>query len=107
VHNLRNEQYHGGGPTVPQLRDLDAARAFAVQVFSILFDEPDVNGLFDAYINRDVPPPRTTDEDRLIDEEHGLIEVCGQMENASQVLFAIDPTRYHQIASLLREAGNR
>ncbi|HTU47338.1 MAG TPA: hypothetical protein VMF91_19905 [Bryobacteraceae bacterium] len=92
---------------MPQLRDLDAARAFAVQVFSILFDEPDVNGLFDAYINRDVPPPRTTDEDRLIDEEHGLIEVCGQMENASQVLFAIDPTRYHQIASLLREAGNR
>ena len=38
-HDLRNNQYHAGGATVPQARELDGIRKVAIHVFSVLFDE--------------------------------------------------------------------
>ncbi|HEX7680684.1 MAG TPA: hypothetical protein VF713_21295, partial [Thermoanaerobaculia bacterium] len=44
------------------------------------------------------PPPRRKEHDRAIDSAYGLIEVCGQMEYASDILYALDPTRYRETA---------
>src|SRR4051812_42241733 len=36
-HEVRNGQYHGGGATVPQARELDGVRNAALWIFSVLF----------------------------------------------------------------------
>lgn len=103
VHNLRNEQYHGGGPSYPGKRDLDAARAFALQVYSVLFDEPDIEGLLSSHQPGDSDlPPRTEEDDKTIDDAHGLVDLCGKKEYSSQVLYAYDPVRYRSVALRLR-----
>jgi hypothetical protein len=104
-HEVRNGQYHNGGATVPQRRELDGVRAAAMEVFAILFDSPDVNALLDAHVSArtPVPPvPRTDEDDRLIDSAHGMIEVAGRPEYASDVLYALDPERYRDVALELR-----
>ena len=99
-HQVRNEQYHVGGATVPQQRELDGVRAAALEVFSILFDEEDVSLLLEEHMAmmNPPPPPRADAHDRLIDHEYGMIEVCGRLEYASEVLYATDPDRYRDVA---------
>lgn len=100
-HNVRNGQYHVGGATVPQRRELDGARAAALEVFSTLFDETDPEVLLETYIaaaSPVPPPPRTDEHDRVIDTVHGMIDVCGREEYASDVLYAVDPNRYREVA---------
>lgn len=104
-HEVRNGQYHVGGATVPQRRELDGVRAAAMEVFAVLFDAPDVSSLLDAYVAERTPPPlaqRTDDDDRLIDNAYGIIEVGDRMEYASDVLYALDPERYRETALELR-----
>jgi len=108
VHNLRNEQYHGGGPSYPGKKDLDAARAFALQVFSVLFNEPDIEGLLTSHQSgTSALPPRTDDDDRAIDDSHGLVDLCGRKEYSSDVLYAYDPVRYRSVALSLRTASTQ
>lgn len=100
-HEVRNGQYHVGGATVPQRRELDGVRAAALEVFSVLFDEPDASSLLDEYVAEMgpvPPPPRSDEHDRLIDSEHGMVEVCGQPEYTSDVLYGLDPNRYREAA---------
>jgi hypothetical protein len=100
-HEVRNGQYHVGGATVPQRRELDGARAAALEVFSTLFDEGDVAVLLEEHIAALSPlplPPRMEEHDRVIDSRHGMIEVCGESEYVSAVLYALDPVRYREIA---------
>jgi len=100
-HDVRNGQYHIGGATVPQRRELDGVRAAALEVFSVLFEEPDMDGLLDAYIaarSSAPPPPRTDEHDKIIDATHGMVEVCGEMEYTSEVLYSLDPVRYREVA---------
>lgn len=103
VHNLRNEQYHGGGPSYPGKKDLDAARAFALQVFSVLFDESDIEGLLSSHQpgSSDLPP-RAEEDDKIIDDAHGLVDLCGQKEYSSDLIYAYDPVRYRNVALSLR-----
>jgi hypothetical protein len=103
-HEVRNGQYHVGGATVPQRRELDGARAAAMEVFAVLFDAPDVSALLDGYVAARTPPPaqRTDDDDRLIDDAYGMIEVGDRKEYASDILYALDPERYREIALELR-----
>ncbi len=106
-HEIRNGQYHVGGATIPQRRELDGCRAAAIEIFSVLFDTTDVATLLDQAIaanSTPAMPPRTNDEDRLIDTEHGMIEVCGSTEYASDVIYALDPNRYREMAIELRSA---
>ena len=108
-HEVRNEQYHMGGGTVPQRRELDGVRAAALEVFSILFDETDASALLDEYIsarNSSPAPPRTDTHDRLIDDEHDMIDVCGRVEYASDVLYSLDPERYRDVALALENDAN-
>jgi hypothetical protein len=108
-HDVRNRQYHVGGAEVPQERVLDDAREAAIEVFGVLFDQPDVNGLLEVYVahREKKPSPRTSESDKLIDEAHGVIELCGQLEYSSEVLYALDPDRYHAAAEAAktRETG--
>lgn len=100
-HEVRNGQYHVGGATVPQRRELDGVRAAALEVFSVLFDESDTSGLLDEHVaamSPLPPPPRSDEHDRLIDNEYGMVEVCGQAEYASDILYALDANRYREVA---------
>lgn len=104
-HDVRNGQYHRGGANVPQRRELDGVRAAAMEVFAILFDAPDVSALLDARVANKagpLPAPRTDADDRLIDNAYGMIQVAGRMEYASDVVYALDPERYREIALELR-----
>lgn len=100
-HEVRNGQYHVGGATVPQRRELDGVRTAAMEVFSVLFDAPDVSALLDAYVAARTPPPpaqRTDDGDRLIDAAYGMIKVVDRMDYASDILYALDQELYRYIA---------
>lgn len=100
-HEVRNGQYHTGGATIPQKRELDGVRAVALEVFSTLFEEPDAALLLDEHIaamSPVPPPPRTDEHDRLIDNSYDMVDVCGRPEYVSDVLYAIDPTRYRELA---------
>jgi hypothetical protein len=104
-HDVRNGQYHNGGANVPQRRELDGVRAAAMEVFAILFDAPDVDALLSAHVAQKTGPtpvPRTEEDGRLIDSAYGMIEVAGRMEYASDVIYALDPERYREIALELR-----
>jgi hypothetical protein len=99
-HQVRNGQYHIGGATVPQRRELDGARAAAHEVFSILFEESNLPALLEAHIvaANPQPPPRTDEHDRLIDSAFRMINVCGRPEYVSEVLYRLDPDRYREMA---------
>jgi hypothetical protein len=96
-HEVRNGQYHVGGATVPQKRELDGVRGAAIEVFTVLFEVADVEDQLDAYISArlQAPQPRTAEGDRLIDDKYGLTDLCGQLEYSSELLYALDPNRYH------------
>ena len=104
-HEVRNGQYHNGGATVPQRRELDGVRATAMEVFAVLFDASDISALLDAHVAARTPPaptPRTDEHDRLIDSVYGMIQIGDRMEYASDVVYALDPERYREIALELR-----
>ena len=100
-HGVRNGQYHGGGANVPDQRVLSGVRAAALEVFSVLFDEKDASLLLEEHIammSSSSSPPRTDTHDRLIDQAHDMIEVCGRVEYASEVIYSLDPDRYREVA---------
>lgn len=106
-HEVRNGQYHNGGAAIPQRRELDGVRAAALEIFSLLFDEKDVLAALEQHIAALSPipmPPKVDQYDRLIDNEFSMIDVCGQAEYISDVLYALDPTRYHETALGLRDS---
>ena len=95
---MRNGQYHTGGATVPQRRELDGVRAAGLEVFAVLFHVADAEAQLDAHISamQQAPQPRTAVGDRLIDDKYGLIDLCGQLEYSSELLYAVDSNRYHE-----------
>jgi hypothetical protein len=56
------------------------------------------------------PPPRNESHDKLIDDEYGLIELCGESQYSSDLIYALDPNRYRELALELQHrnvsAGN-
>lgn len=100
-HEVRNGQYHGGGATIPQRRALEGVRLAALEVFSVLFDEPDILVALEEHIVAMGPvpaPPRSDEHDRCLDRAFGMIEVCGATTYSSEVLYALDPIRYRELA---------
>lgn len=97
-HDIRNGQYHGGGATIPRVRDLEDIRAAALLIFSILFDVQDVENLLDGRIAELDPdkdlPKQDIDGNKLIDEVFGMVKIAGQTFYSSEALFAIDRVAY-------------
>jgi len=107
-HEVRNGQYHTGGAAIPQRRELDGVRSAALEIFAILFDETDVLAALEHHIaalSSPPPAPKKKKHDRLIDSEYPMIEVCGQAEYVSEILYALDPTRYREAALELRDGA--
>ena len=103
-HELRNGQYHGGGATVPQARELDGIREVAIDVFSVLFDESGAQSLVEEYYDELMLsniPQRNDEYDRLIDGRFGTVDVAGQDLYTSELLYAWDPIAYSEMGSLL------
>lgn len=107
-HEVRNGQYHSGGAAIPQRRELDGVRAAAIEIFGVLFDQAYVVTALEEHLAELGPPAlplRTDEHDRLIDSQFPLVDVCGQPAYVSDILYAMDPTRYQEIALELRDAS--
>lgn len=104
-HDVRNGQYHGGGATIPQERELQGIRKAAFWVFAVLFDVPDVEQMVESHVlqrtNQDLPI-KTDESDKLIDGEYGLCEVAGDSYYTSEILYAIDPVAYSEEGARLK-----
>ena len=103
-HELRNNQYHGGGAAVPQSRELEGIRKVAIHVFSILFDEADAESLVEE--RRDELtvsniPQRNDIYDRLIDGRFGTVELAKHEYYTSELLYSWDPVAYSELGNKL------
>lgn len=97
-HDIRNGQYHGGGATIPRVRDLEDIRKAALEIFSQLFDVTDAENLLETRIAELDPlknlPKRSTEDDKIIDSVFGTVLVGGQTYYTSEALYGIDPFAY-------------
>lgn len=101
-HDIRNKQYHGGGNTIPQLRDLQKIRQIAMWIFSFLYDIENVDQIIMTDIQRSANnrlPSKNKDQDVLIDKVHGVYEIAGHNFYTSEILYALDPILYSEIAT--------
>jgi hypothetical protein len=99
-HDVRNDQYHGGRPTVPRERELAEIRKAALEIFSILFDVPDVENLLKirlAELTEDASPKRSSEADKIIDERFGVVRVAGLTYYTSELLYGVDPFAYGSV----------
>ncbi len=104
-HEVRNGQYHSGGATVPQARELDGIRNAAFWIFGVLFDVQDVVKIVESEIadrTQSDLPKRSDATDKLIDERHGLVEIAGEMYYTSEVVYALDPVLYSEMGNDIR-----
>jgi hypothetical protein len=103
-HDVRNSQYHVGGATIPQARELEGIRSAAVWVFGTLFDVPDVQALLDQQASGPTVdrPQRSAEDDHLIDDEFGVIQVAGRRYYTSEILHAFDAVQYSELARDIR-----
>lgn len=105
-HEVRNNQYHVGGATIPQERELDSIRKAAIWVFGVLFDVPDVEALLDAQLAiapDNTLPARTPENDRIIDAEFGTVEIAGKIYYTSEALHACDAVLYSEVAAEIKK----
>lgn len=104
-HEVRNGQYHVGGATIPQTRELEGIRAAAFWVFSVLFEIDDIMSVVEHNL---VPrlqndsPKRNDNDDRLIDREYGVIELVGKPLYVSELVHQFDPFWYSELVSEIR-----
>jgi hypothetical protein len=110
-HDVRNGQYHVGGATIPQARELEGIREAAIWVFAVLFEIADVIGLIEQHLmarSGDDLPKRNDDDDRLIDREYGTVELAGKPHYVSEVVHRFDPVWYSELAGEIkaRDAAN-
>jgi hypothetical protein len=110
-HDVRNGQYHVGGATIPQARELEGIREAAMWVFSVLFEINDVIGLIEQHLTArsgDDLPKRNDDDDRLIDSEYGTVELAGKPYYVSEIVHRFDPVLYSELVGeiKMRDAAN-
>jgi hypothetical protein len=110
-HDVRNGQYHVGGATIPQAREIEGIREAALWVFTVLFEIDDVIGLVEQHLTArsgDDLPKRNDDDDRLIDSEYGTVDLAGKPYYASEVVHRFDPVLYSELAGeiKMRDAAN-
>ena len=110
-HEVRNGQYHAGGATIPQARELDGIREAAMWVFSVLFEVNDAIGLIEQHLTAragDDLPKKNDDDDRVIDSEYGTVALVSKSYYVSEVVHRFDPVWYSELAGEIkaRDAAN-
>jgi len=110
-HQVRNDVYHSGIGGIPNEHCLQGVRKAALWSFGVLFEMPDVEvQVFEAVENLKPYPDSALDE-QLADTEDA-ITIAGMTFNPSEVLIAVAPSIYHQMASevaermTIEDAGN-
>ena len=109
VHDHRNEQYHGGKKGTPEKNVLGIVRKSALWIFSLLFEDSEVEQrLAQAIEDASVPAPPQRDSkfDRVIDSQYGMVEVCDQTYYASELLFSVDHSAYREVGARLLSGDN-
>jgi len=105
-HDSRNEQYHGGKPSVPLIVELETIRRIAIWVFSVLFEIPDAEARIGETIALRRPQPtqgRTPEYDGLIDDAYGMCSVAGDTYKTSDALHALDAAAYAELGESLKQ----
>jgi hypothetical protein len=104
-HEVRNGQYHAGGPTIPRERELLEIRKAALEIFAVLFDVPAVEDVLNARVTELTEknlPQRTPERDKLIDKTFGIVSIAGMDYYTSEALYAVDPFAYGDVCSQLQ-----
>lgn len=101
AHDQRNDQYHGGRPSIPEKHVLAVIRTASLWIFGFLFDVADVEQELEDALVGDKPkvPARDPKIDRRLDNRYGLVEVAGEPYYTSEVLFALDDAAYRTLAA--------
>lgn len=110
-HDIRNNQYHAGGPGIPEAEDLTALRSAALDTFAMLFDVPDAEKVLDNYLQErlvsgDVRPPKNSTVDKLLDLDDEPVVIAGQPYAVSEALYATDPNAYGAVCAAVKESRN-
>lgn len=110
-HDIRNTQYHAGGPGIPEAEHLIALRSAALDTFAMLFDVLDGEKILDGYIQErlasgDVSPPKNSTVDKLLDLDGDPVVIAGQPYAVSEALYATDPNAYGAVFAAVKESRN-
>lgn len=110
-HDIRNGQYHTGGPGVPEWDYLIALRSSALDTFAMLFGVDDVEQVLDECLQQrlvipSTRPSRNSTVDKLLDMTDEPVFILGQPYTVSEVLYATDPEAYGAVAAAVMESRN-
>ncbi|MCK4306329.1 MAG: hypothetical protein KAY24_18960 [Candidatus Eisenbacteria sp.] len=110
-HNIRNSQYHAGGPGVPESEHLAALRTATLDVFSLLFDVANVEQVLEQRLLQQITPQeeqpsRNETVDKLLDMVDEPIFIAGQPYAVSEALYATDPEAYQAVVAAVIESRN-
>jgi hypothetical protein len=110
-HEIRNDQYHAGGPSIPAAEHLASLRKAALDTFSILFDINDVEQVLEEWLTQrstddNEVRPRNPTVDKLLDMTGEQVNIFGSPYAVSEALFATDPESYHAVAAAVSESRN-
>lgn len=111
-HDIRNGQYHAGGPGIPESDHLAALRIASLDTFAMLFNVSDVEQVLEDHLQQrllaaDGRPPRDATVDYLLDTaDEPQVVILGQFYSASEALYATDPDAYGAIAAAVAESRN-
>lgn len=106
AHKQRNEMYHGGHGGTPTLDEVSLSRSSAFWVFSLLYDDTDVEDRIAEMVDALVPPQDPEQDsifDRAIDKVYDMVTICGQSHPASEALFSVDPEAYRELGLRLTQ----
>jgi hypothetical protein len=107
-HDIRNSQYHAGGPGVPESEHLVALRIAALDVFSLLFDVTEVEQVLEQCLLQRVTPQgeqpvRNETVDKLLDMDEPVL-IAGQPYAVSEVLYTTDFEAYQAVVAAVAES---
>jgi len=110
-HDIRNSQYHAGGPGVPESEHMVALRTAALDTFAMLFDIQDAEKVLDECVqerlaSNNTHPPKNSTVDKLLDMENEPVVIAGQPYAVSVALYATDPDAYGAVAAAVKESRN-
>lgn len=110
-HDIRNTQYHAGGPGIPEAEHLAALRIAALDTFAMLFAVQDAEMVLDDCVQQrfasdDTHPPKNSTVDKLLDMENEPVVIAGQPYAVSEALYATDPDAYGAVAVAVKESRN-
>ncbi len=110
-HDIRNNQYHAGGPGIPETEHLAALRTAALDIFAFLFSIQNVESVLDECVQEkstrnDTRPPRNDTVDKLLDIDNEPVFIAGQPYAVSEALYATDPDAYAATVASVNESRN-